>query len=139
MAEIDAVSGEANTSTEELDTMLALLPKVELHLHLDCSLSYDIVHHLDPKVTEEDYRRDFIAPNKCRNLAEFLERPPRQIALMQTEQQIRLAALDVFSQLKRDGVIYAELRFAPLLHTSGGLHPEQVVAVVDSAAAEGAR
>ena len=45
-------------------------------------------------MTLADYRRDFIAPDKCRNLAEFLERPPRQIALMQTEQQIRLVVLE---------------------------------------------
>ena len=138
MAETDAIAAEEAMSAPGLDEMLVELPKVELHLHLDCSLSYAVVHHLDPKVSREDYRRDFVAPNKCRNLAEFLERPPRQIALMQTERQIRMVMLDVFSQLQRDGVIYAELRFAPLLHTAGGLTPERVVTTVDAAAAEGA-
>ena len=31
------------------------LPKVELHLHLDCSLSYDVVKKIDPSVTEAEY------------------------------------------------------------------------------------
>ncbi|HEV8190752.1 MAG TPA: adenosine deaminase, partial [Ktedonobacterales bacterium] len=47
------------------------------------------------------------------------------------------ATLDVFEQLRRDGVIYTELRFAPLLHTERGLTPEQVVAAVDAAMVEG--
>lgn len=48
------------------------LPKVELHLHLDCSLSYAVVSQIDPSITLEDYRTDFIAPAKCINLADFL-------------------------------------------------------------------
>ena len=48
------------------------VPKVELHLHLDCSLSHDVVFKIDPSVTLEEYRTDFIAPAKCTDLAEFL-------------------------------------------------------------------
>jgi adenosine deaminase len=120
-----------------LDPTLATLPKVELHLHLDCSLSYALIHRLDPTISLATYRRDFIAPAKCGSLADFLTRPPRQIALMQTQEQLSAATLDVFDQLQADGVIYAELRFAPLLHTENGLTPEQVVATVDQAVAEG--
>jgi adenosine deaminase len=120
-----------------IDQALASLPKVELHLHLDCSLSYQLVHQLDPSISLATYRRDFIAPAKCRSLSDFLTRPPRQIALMQTTDHLWAATLDVLEQLRRDGVIYAELRFAPLLHTEGGLTPEVVVATVDQAMAEG--
>jgi adenosine deaminase len=119
------------------DRTLETLPKVELHLHLDCSLSYTLVHRLDPMISLATYRHDFIAPTKCLNLADFLTRPPRQIALMQTREQLRAATLDVLDQLQRDGVIYAELRFAPLLHTEAGLTPELVVATVDQAVEEG--
>ncbi len=66
-----------------------------------------------------------------------LHAPPRQVALMQTAEQLRLVTLDAFEQLRRDGVVYAELRFAPLFHTQRGLTPEQVVAAVDAAVAEG--
>jgi adenosine deaminase len=119
------------------DQALATLPKVELHLHLDCSLSYGVVHRLDPSISLATYRREFNAPAKCLNLADFLTRPPRQIALMQSRENLRAATLDVFDQLQKDGVIYAELRFAPLLHTEAGLTPEEVVATVDQAMAEG--
>src|ERR1700722_9471807 len=53
--------------------------------------------------------------------------------LMQTEDSLCLVTEDVFQQLIEDGVIYAEIRFAPLLHTEQGLSPEHVVAVVERA------
>lgn len=110
--------------------------KAELHLHLDCSASYAAVKALSPATSLAEYRRDFIAPAKCASLADFLLRPPRIVALMQDERGLRLIVEDVFDQLARDGVIYAELRFAPLLHSDRGLVPEQVVAIIERATAE---
>src|SRR3984957_3241166 len=107
------------------------LPKIELHLHLDCSLSYRAVSTLAPSVTREEYQRDYIAPARCANLADFLSRAPMGFRLMQTEDALRLVTEDVFRQLVEDGVIYGEIRFAPLLHTEEGLGPGRVVAVVE--------
>jgi adenosine deaminase len=56
---------------------------------------------------------------------------------MQTQQALRLVTLNLFDQLAKDHVIYAEIRFAPLKHLEKGLTPEQVVAAVDSAVQEG--
>jgi adenosine deaminase len=109
------------------------LPKIELHLHLDCCLSYEVVRRLAPDVTPEAFARDFVAPPKCRSLAEYLRTPPNHVALMQSEEALRLVVDDLFAQLGRDGVIYAEIRFAPLFHTRRGLSSEQVVAIVDDA------
>ncbi len=108
-------------------------PKVEIHLHFDCSLSYAVVSRLNPAITLEDYRNDFIAPAKCANLAEVLARAANSVALMQTEEQLRLVTYDVFEQLQNEQVYYAELRFAPLLHTTKGLTAEEVVEIVDAA------
>lgn len=110
---------------------LRLLPKVELHLHLDCSLSYQIVSKLAPSVSREEYEREYIAPARCANLADFLTRAPKGFQLMQTEEALRLVTEDVVQQLVDDGVIYAEIRFAPLLHTERGLRPERIVSVVE--------
>jgi len=112
------------------------LPKVELHLHLDCSLSYAVVSRLNPAITREEYLHDFIAPARCTNLADFLTRAPKSIALMQTEEGLRLVTFDVFEQLQRDNVVYAEIRFAPLLHTEKGLTAENVVEIVEEATAK---
>src|SRR6202521_1124501 len=110
---------------------LRFLPKIELHLHLDCSLSFQAVSALAPSVTREEYLRDYIAPARCANLADFLSRAPMGFRLMQTEDALRLVTEDVFRQLVEDGVIYAEIRFAPLLHVERGLSPERVIAIVE--------
>ncbi len=115
-----------------------LLPKVELHLHLDCSLSYEVVSQIDPSITLEQYRMNFIAPDKS-DLTEYLKRAPSSYPLMQTEGQLRLVTLDLFEQLRRDNILYAEIRFAPLLHTERGLSPHQVVACVEATTAEAVR
>lgn len=119
--------------------MVSVLPKVELHLHLDCSLSYDVVRALRPSISEETYRDEFIAPRRCTNLADFLKRAPRGFELMQTQEELRTVTADVFRQLQADNVIYAELRFAPLLHVAKGLTPEVVVETVNSATTDAIR
>src|SRR6266480_1055355 len=110
------------------------LPKVELHLHADCSLSYAVVSRLNPSITQDEYRNNFIPPAKCSNLVEVLTRATNSIALMQTEAQLRLVIFDVFEQLQQENVLYAELRFAPLLHTEKGLSAEDAIEIVEAAA-----
>lgn len=39
---------------------IELLPKVELHVHLDCCLSFAVVSRLKPGITREKYNKDFI-------------------------------------------------------------------------------
>jgi adenosine deaminase len=109
------------------------LPKVELHLHLDCSLSFAAVSRLNPSITREEFDTEFVAPPQCASLADFLTRAPRGFQLMQTRDALHLVTEDVFEQLAADGVIYAELRFAPLLHLAQGLTPEAVVETADRA------
>lgn len=113
----------------------ASLPKCELHLHLDCSLSYEVVSKIDPSVSPEDYRRDFIAPQKCLHLADFLTRAVKGFALMQTKEQLQWVVHDLFKQLAADNILYAEIRFAPLQHLQQGLTPYEVVAAAEAATA----
>ena len=62
-----------------------------------------------------------------------------QIDLLQTHQAITLAVDDLFAQLAADNVIYAEVRFAPLLHTRMGLSGEAVVETVLAAMRDAAQ
>jgi adenosine deaminase len=110
-----------------------VFPKVELHLHLDCSLSFRAVSQLDPSVSLEQFQNEFVAPRRCTSLADFLTRAPRGFMLMQDEPALSLVVEDLFEQLVRDRVIYAEIRFAPLLHLERGLTPERVVEAIDRA------
>ncbi len=115
----------------------AKLPKVELHLHLDCSLSYDVVKKIDSAITFDEYRSSFVAPPKCNDLADYLTRAVKGFELMQTKEQLQWVVLDLFTQLKADHVIYAEIRFAPLLHLQQGLTSVAVVEIVNQAVTEG--
>lgn len=114
---------------------LSLLPKIELHLHLDCSLSYEVVKKLDPSVTQEQYNEEFIAPPKCDDLVDFLKRAVKGFQLMQTKEAMALVVDDLFEQLKSDNVLYAEIRFAPFLHLEKGLTPYEVVQATEAATA----
>ena len=107
------------------------LPKIELHLHLDCSLSYDVVKKLRSNISVLEYQSKFIAPDKCTDLADFLKCTVSGIELMQTEEELRQVVKDLFAQLKKENVIYAEIRFAPLQHLDKGLSSEEVVEIVN--------
>ena len=113
------------------------LPKIELHLHLDCSLSYKVVQKINPFVSLEEYQHSFIAPSKCTDLVDYLSRAVKGFELMQTKEQLQWVTLDLLEQLKVDNVAYAEIRFAPLLHTQKGLTSEEVVQTVNDALTKG--
>jgi adenosine deaminase len=113
--------------------MTQAIPKVELHIHLDLTASYGAVRALRPQTTLAEYRRDFVAPARCPDLADFLSRTPNHLALQQDARGLTVIVEDLFDQLVRDGVIYAELRFAPLQHASGDLTAEDAVRVVQDA------
>lgn len=113
---------------------IAALPKVELHLHLDCSLSFAVVQQLQPGIDEQTYHTLFTSGGKCTDLKEYIQRASSAIALMQTERNLTLVTKDLVEQLAADQVIYAEVRFAPLQHTNQGLSPEEVVTIVWRAA-----
>ncbi|GGO30380.1 hypothetical protein [Deinococcus humi] len=84
-----------------------VLPKVELHLHLDCSLSFGAVRTLKPEVTFDEYSSDFVSPARVTDLADLLRRNARSLALQQNSQGLELAVHDLMRQLREDGVIYA--------------------------------
>jgi adenosine deaminase len=56
---------------------------------------------------------------------------------MQDEAALKLVTEDLFQQLQADGIVYAEIRFAPLLHLAGGLTAERVVEIVNQAVERG--
>lgn len=110
------------------------LPKIELHVHLDTSMSLVNVQGLRPELSEEDYLKEYVAPEVCQDLTDFLRYPASAIALLQTKENLEKAFRQLVRELALDGVIYTEIRFAPLLHTTEGLTPEEVVTTLSKAA-----
>jgi adenosine deaminase len=93
-------------------------------------LSYEAARRIDPDVSRERYARQFVAPSPCTSLADYLTYTLNFRALLQTERALRIAVQDVFEQMAADGIVYAELRFAPLLHLEGPLSGDDVVRCV---------
>ena len=105
------------------------IPKVELHIHLDCSLSFDVVKKINPNITKPQFIDQFIGI-KCNSLKDYIKCADRAVELMQTKKELELVTSDLFKQLKEDNVIYAEIRFAPLLHLDKGLSSHEVVKII---------
>ncbi len=116
-----------NNFTQQLQQ----LPKVELHVHLDCSLSFQVVQKLLPGTTQEEYNERFVAPENCGSLVEYIKCASASIDIMQTKEQLELVTLDFIEQLQADNVIYCEVRFAPLQHLKQGLTAKEVVETVN--------
>lgn len=116
-----------------MNTAFQLLPKIELHSHLDCTLSFTAVSQLLPGISQEKYRQLFVAPPRCTSLADYLRHTRNAVDLLQSKLALQVAVTDLFAQLAREHVLYTEIRFAPFLHTQNGLAPEEIVAAVAEA------
>ncbi|MEY0975056.1 adenosine deaminase [Providencia rettgeri] len=119
--------------TQSIKTAINVMPKVELHVHLDTCLSFSYVKQAIPTLTFNEFKQGFIAPTRCEDLGDFLRCIEPQLNILQTKSAIVLAVDDLFEQLKMDNVIYAEIRFAPLLHTQQGLSSREVVDITSDA------
>ncbi len=106
------------------------LPKIELHCHLDCSMSFDLVKKLSPGITHEEYLHYYAAPEKCEDLAHYLRCVDHSLELLHTKDALKLTVEDYFNQLKNENVIYAEIRYAPQLHLKKGLDTSEVIETV---------
>ena len=117
-------------------TNLRELPKTEIHSHLDCTLSFEAVNILSPGTSEEEYFAKYVAPQRCTNLAHYLEYTRNCVNLLQSKESLQVAVKDLFDQLADENVIYSEIRFAPHLHTKQGLALEKIVETVEAAVAK---
>lgn len=110
------------------------MKKVDLHLHLDGSLSCSLVKKLCEEI-QIDYQGKtaeqlMMVSGNCSSLSEYLDCFDLPTRVLQTEQALTLSAYDLVKRLDADGVVYAEIRFAPQLHKRGGLSQQQAVEAV---------
>ena len=106
---------------------------IDLHLHLDGSLSLNSVRDLarmQNMAVEHDDEKLLkllqVGPD-CKDLNEYLEKFAFPCSLLQSPEAITRSVENLRSELKSQGLIYAEIRFAPQLHTLRGLTQRQVV------------
>ena len=109
-------------------------PKIDLHLHLDGSLSIPFLKSLALEngltMTDSEVRNAVTVSSSCQSLPEYLRCFDLPTRLLQTEKALTLATFDVIQQLENQGLFYAELRFAPQHYTRLGLTQQQTVAAV---------
>ncbi len=112
------------------------LPKhfIDLHLHLDGAITLPIAKRLAQlqnqtlsASSDEELAQLLSIPKNCEDLNEYLKRFDLPISLLQTKESISEAVFLVSEQLRRENVIYAELRFAPQSFTAGGLTQREAV------------
>ncbi len=107
------------------------MPKVILHLHLDGSLRPETVYkwlkEQGKDVTLEQVKENLMVGKNCRDLNEYLQKFDLPLEVLQTEEHINQATYELFEDLAKQNVIYAEVRFAPSLHTKQGLDYDKIV------------
>jgi adenosine deaminase len=114
------------------------VPKVLLHDHLDGGLRPQTVLELAREIGYQDLPADNVE-ELTRRLTEgahrghleiYLDAFRHTVAVMQTPDALRRVAAECAEDLAADGVVYAEVRFAPELHTERGLSLDEVVQAV---------
>ena len=124
---------------------IAAAPKVLLHDHLDGGLrpqtvidladetGYTALPTTDPAELAEWMKRG--ADRK--DLVLYLDTFAHTTGVMQTAAALHRVARECAEDLAADGVVYAEVRFAPELHTEQGLSMDDVLEAVTSGFADG--
>ena len=120
-------------------------PKVLLHDHLDGGLRpATIVELADavgyrglPATDPAALGRWFLTSAASGSLVRYIQTFDHTIAVMQTATALRRVAAEAALDLAADGVVYAEVRFAPEQHLRGGLGLDEVVAAVVDGFADG--
>lgn len=129
------------------DQTLLAAPKVVLHDHLDGGLrpstileiaaetGYQALPELDAGALGGWFRDSADSGS----LVRYLETFAHTVAVMQTEEALHRVASECVQDLAADGVVYAESRYAPRLHTAGGLPLPAVIEAVNAGLREGER
>ena len=124
--------------------LVSRAPKVLLHDHLDGGLRPQTVLELAaaaghplPAQDADGLRRWFEESADSGSLERYLETFDHTVAVMQTAENLRRVARECVLDLAEDGVVYAEVRYAPEQHLAEGLSLEHVVEAVRDGFVEG--
>jgi adenosine deaminase len=113
------------------------LPKTDLHVHLDGSLRLETIlelakeHAIElPSTTREGLSAAIGCGKNFGSLVEYLRGFEITLKVLQTEAALERIAFELAEDAHRENVRYMELRYAPMLHTRGGLKLTKVVEAV---------
>ena len=131
------------TPPDALERWLRAMPKAELHLHLDGSLRPETALDLAQRkgIARADLPADLpaglaamrarlVAPARCLDQADLLQAFDLPVALLQDAEALERCAAELVEDVAGDGTCYAEIRWAPSLHTRAGLALREGIAAV---------
>lgn len=129
------------------DDTVRRLPKALLHDHLDGGLRPETIIELAETVGYKGLPvREgsalgawFRDSANSGSLERYLETFDQTVAVMQTIDALHRVASECVQDLAADGVVYAEVRYAPELHLVNGLSLEDVVEAVNAGFRDGER
>ncbi len=110
-----------------LDKNFLNRPKIDLHCHLDGSLTLKSMREI---LGRDIQREEIQVSDGCTSLSEYLQKFDLPIASIQTEAGLKKAAKEFLLELQKDNVKYVEARFAPAFSCSEGLNCRQVMEAV---------
>jgi adenosine deaminase len=123
---------------------IRLAPKALLHDHLDGGLRpetiielADQIGHPLPEADPVALQQWFLDAADSGSLERYLETFAHTVAVMQTPAALHRVARECAEDLAADGVVYAEVRFAPEQHLEEGLSLPEVVETVLAGFTEG--
>src|SRR3990170_5649568 len=128
----------------QTEDLYVAAPKVLLHDHLDgglrpqtvVELAADCGHEL-PTDDPQPLGEWFVESASSGSLERYLETFGHTVAVMQTAPALTRVARECVEDLAADGVVYAEVRYAPELHLENDLTLDEVVAAVQQGIEEG--
>lgn len=107
---------------------------IDLHLHLDGSLTPDMVINLAalqgislPVKDRGELKKMLSVPKDCSSLNEYLKCFDLPLSLLQRKDAITLSVKLLLEHLSSINYEYCEIRFAPQLHLQQGLSQSEVV------------
>ena len=107
---------------------------VDLHLHLDGSLSAEAIIKVAkeeniklPTYNPDELNKYLMVPENCKSLVEYLERFDIPNLVLQSKYGLTTCTLDLLKRLSEQGLKYVEIRMAPQLSCKNGLTQEEVV------------
>ncbi|MGH3383969.1 MAG: adenosine deaminase [Nocardioidaceae bacterium] len=126
------------------DSVYVAAPKALLHDHLDGGLRPETIvelaadcGHTLPADGADALGRWFVESADSGSLERYLETFDHTVAVMQSAPALTRVARECVQDLAADGVVYAEIRYAPEQHLRDGLTLDQVVAAVHQGISEG--
>ena len=121
---------------------MRMLPKAELHLHLDGSMrpqtAVELAAGTGQELRLEDAVARLVGPVRCASQAELLTFFDLPISLLQTPASLMRVTAELVESLAEDGITYAEIRWAPRLHLERGMSVQAVIEAVARGSAEAA-